>query len=108
MTTTSTALASPASLRANSAYLTVLTWAFTAFSSLRVVAYLPTLWAMVHSGDSSQHSLWTWFLFAGGNTTMAAWIFENNGRRACRAVVVNAFNAVMCLLILGTAVVLRL
>lgn len=108
MNATSSAFANSPPPRANSLYLTVLTWAFTAFGSLRVVAYLPTLWAILHSGDSSQHSLWTWFLFAGGNATMAAWIFEKNGGRACRAVVVNAFNAAMCLMILGTAAALRL
>ena len=107
MNTASTTLASPpASPRR--LYLALLSWAFTLFSTLRVVAYLPTLLAMVNSGDSNQHSLWTWFLFAGGNASMAAWIFENNGGKACRAVVVNTFNAVMCLLILGTAVVFRL
>lgn len=40
-------------------YLNVLTWLFTVFNSARVLAYLPTMWAIQVSGDSSQYSLWT-------------------------------------------------
>ncbi len=79
-------------------YLTALTWSFTLFNSVRALAYLPTLWAIHASGDSSQHSLWTWITWLGANTTMAAWLFEHNGRRCNRAVVVNTANAAMCLL----------
>lgn len=84
--------------RGRRTYLMVLTWAFTLFSSVRVLAYLPTLWAIQHSGDSSQHSLWTWFTWLGANATMAAWLYETNGCRISRAVTVNACNAAMCLL----------
>lgn len=77
-------------------YLAVLTWAFTLFSSLRAVSYLPTMWAIQASGDSSQHSLWTWGTWLGANLTMAAWLYENNGQRLGRAVVVNLGNATMC------------
>lgn len=80
-------------------YLAVLTWAFTIFSSLRVVAYLPTIWAIHASGDSSQHSLWTWLTWLGANATMAAWLHETNGQRVNRAVIVNACNASMCLVV---------
>jgi len=79
-------------------YMTVLTWSFTLFNSVRALAYLPTLWAIHSSGDSSQHSLWTWITWLGANTTMAAWLFEHNGGRCNRAVIVNAANAAMCLL----------
>ena len=41
-------------------YLAVLTWLFTLFNSVRVLAYLPTLLAVFNSSDSSQHSLLTW------------------------------------------------
>jgi hypothetical protein len=77
-------------------YLAVLTWAFTLCNSLRVIAYLPTMWAIHASGDSSQHSLWTWFTWLGANVTMAAWLYEQNGQRLSRAVVVNIGNATMC------------
>jgi hypothetical protein len=80
-------------------YLAVLTWAFTVFSSLRVVAYLPTIWAIHASGDSSQHSLWTWITWLGANATMAAWLHETNGQRVNRAVIVNTCNAAMCLVV---------
>jgi hypothetical protein len=78
-------------------YLVALTWAFTLFSSARVVAYLPTLWAIHQSGDTSQHSLLTWCAWLGSNATMAAWLHEQNGHVVNRAVGVNIANAGMCL-----------
>lgn len=78
------------------AYLTALTWTFTLFNSLRAIAYLPTIWAIHASGDSSQHSLWTWCTWLGANATMAAWLYEQNGQRWGRAVIVNSINAAMC------------
>lgn len=82
-------------------YVTVLGWAFTLFNSVRVAAYLPTVWAIFQSGDSSQHSLWTWCTWLGANLTMALWLRERNGGRFCRAAVVNLGNASMCCLTLG-------
>ncbi|MBK8528837.1 MAG: hypothetical protein IPL57_17725 [Rubrivivax sp.] len=79
-----------------STYLWLLTWAFTLFSSLRLVAYLPTLSAIHSTGDSSQHSLWTWCSWFGANLTMAAWLYERE-RRFDRAVFVSIGNASMCL-----------
>jgi len=78
-------------------YLLLLTWAFTIFNSIRVVAYLPTMWAIATSVNSSQHSLWTWLTWLGANVTMAAWLYEHNGRRMNRVVAVNIGNASMCL-----------
>jgi len=86
----------PGRITARVAYLRVLTWAFTLFNSVRMLAYLPTIWAIVESGDSSQHSLLTWCTWLGANATMAAWLYESNGQRFSRAVVVNAGNATMC------------
>jgi hypothetical protein len=77
-------------------YLAVLTWAFTLFNSVRMLSYLPTMWAIQASGDSSQHSLWTWCTWLGANVTMAAWLYEQNGQRLSRAVAVNLGNAAMC------------
>lgn len=82
---------------ARAAYLLGLAWAFTFFSSVRVISYLPTLWAIHTSGDSSQHSLITWLTWLGANATMALWLYENNGHRCDRVVTVNVGNAVMCL-----------
>ena len=79
-----------------STYLTVLTWAFTLFNSVRALSYLPTMWAIWDSGDSSQHSLWTWFVWVGANLTMAAWLYEQNGQRLSKAVIVNLGNTAMC------------
>lgn len=92
---------------ARRAYLVLLTWAFAAFGTLRVVAYLPTLWAIVQSGDSSQHSVLTWLLFACSNVTMALWLLEQGSGRVWRAVLVNVCNAAMCVLILLTIVAFR-
>lgn len=77
-------------------YLRVLTLAFTAFNGLRVVAYLPTMVTIVQSGQSDQHSLLTWVNWMGANATMAAWLYEHNGRRFDRTVLVNIGNATMC------------
>jgi hypothetical protein len=77
-------------------YLRLLTLAFTLFSSARVVSYLPTLWAICASGDSSQHSLWTWGTWLCSNLTMALWLYEQHDQRWTRAAVVNILNAAMC------------
>jgi hypothetical protein len=82
---------------ATSTYRAVLTALFTLFNSVRVLAYLPTLLAIFSSGDSSQHSLLTWTTWVGANATMAAWLYEHNGRRLNRAIAVNICNSLMCL-----------
>lgn len=88
-------------------YLLVLGWAFALFGTVRVLAYLPTVWAIVQSGDSSQHSLWTWFTWAGANATMAAWLYETQQQQISRAAVVSAVNAAMCVLTLLTILAFR-
>ncbi len=90
------------------AYIAVLTWAFTLFNSVRVIAYLPTIGAIHASGDSSQHSLWTWLTWLGANVTMCAWLYEHNGQRIDRAVIVNAGNACMCLITVAVIVAYRM
>lgn len=89
-------------------YLRVLTWVFTAFNSIRVLAYLPTVLAIQASRDSSQHSLWTWVIWAGANASMAAWLYEHNGQRLNRAIAVNIGNATMCVATVGLIVAYRL
>lgn len=83
-------------------------WAFTVFSTLRVLSYLPTLWAIHLSGDSSQHSLWTWSIWFGANLTMALWLLETQGHSARHAAAVSAFNAFMCLASFGLVAWYRL
>jgi hypothetical protein len=82
-------------------YLQLLTWCFTFFSTVRVLSYLPTLWAIHTSGQSEQHSLLTWCTWLGANLTMAGWLHEHNGQRANGAVLVNLANAAMCALTAG-------
>jgi hypothetical protein len=82
-------------------YVQALNVAFAVFSSTRLVSYLPNIWAIHSSGDSSQHSLWTWLTWMGSHAVMAAWLYENNGRRANKAMVVTVGNALMCLVTCG-------
>jgi hypothetical protein len=79
-------------------YLKLLNWCFAGFNSTRIVTYVPTMWAIHVSGDSSQHSMLTWLAWVGANSSMAAWLYEHNGRRFDKAVAVNVGNALMCLL----------
>ena len=81
---------------ARSRYLLLLSWAFALFSTLRLFAYLPTLGAILASGDSSQHSLWTWGTWLGANLTMAARLYEQSGRRPNWTAAANLGNAHMC------------
>jgi len=78
-------------------YLKTLTLSFTVFGSARVIAHLPTIWAILLTGDASQHSVWTWLTWVGANGTMAAALHEQNGQRIDRAIVVNLGNTAMCL-----------
>lgn len=94
--------------RGGGIYLWLLTWAFTVFNTVRVFSYLPTLWAIHRSGDSSQHSLATWFVWFGSNLTMALWLYEQNGRAFNRAIFMNLCNASMCLATLGLVLFYRL
>lgn len=89
-------------------YLAALGALFAVFNSVRVLAYLPTIWAVAASGDSSQHSVWTWLTFLGGNATMALWLWEQNQRRLTRAVLACAGNALMCLAIVAVIAWTRL
>lgn len=90
-----TAPAAP-SPRGGERYLTLLTWSFTFFNSVRVLAYGPTMATIWASGSSDQHSLLTWLTWLGANATMAAWLYEQNGRRMNPAITVNVCNAVLC------------
>ncbi len=88
-------------------YLQALQLAFALFNTTRVLCYLPTIWAIWQSGDSSQHSLWTWGTWFGANLTMAAWLYEDKGRQWTRAAVVSLGNAGMCAATLALIVGVR-
>jgi len=89
-------------------YLAALGWTFTLFSTARVFAYLPTLWVIHAQADSSQHSVVTWLTWLGANLTMAAWLYEEGGRRWSRPVLVNGCNATMCGMVVATILIYRL
>jgi hypothetical protein len=78
------------------AYLRFLLMAFTLFNSIRLLTYLPTIVAIHANGDSSQYSLWTWTMWIGANLSMAAWLYETNGRKFDAVVGMSLGNAVMC------------
>jgi len=88
--------AGPGGATGRERYLTLLTWAFTLFNSVRVFAYVPTMISICQSGSSDQHSLLTWLTWLGANATMAAWLYEQQGQRVNRAILVNIGNAAMC------------
>lgn len=94
--TTTTLASTGAPHTGTGVYQQLLTGLFTLFNTVRVLAYLPTLWAIFTSGDSSQHSLLTWLTWVGANATMAAWLYEHNGRRLNKAIAINLCNAAMC------------
>jgi hypothetical protein len=70
--------------------------AFALFNLLRVISYLPTFWAIHASGDSSQHSLWTWLTWCGSNLLTGLWHLECHQRRLDCTAVVLFVNAAMC------------
>lgn len=88
-------------------YVAALTWAFTALSCARLFSYLPTMLAIQASGDSHQHSLWTWGTWFGANITMAAWLHEQAGQRSSSAMWVHCANALMCAATMALIVVHR-
>jgi hypothetical protein len=92
--------------RAN--YLATLGALFALFNSARVLAYLPTIWAVAASGNSSQHSVWTCLTFLGANATMAACLWEQNQRQPNGAVLASAGNAFMCMVIVAVVAWTRL
>lgn len=71
--------------------------AFVLTNGARLLAYLPTLWAIHASGSSSQHSLWTWGIWLASNATMAWWLYDRQGGRTHRAALVSVGNSLMCL-----------
>ena len=80
--------------------------AFSLFSSLRIVAYLPMLWAIAMSSDSSQHSLLTWLLWLGSNLSTALWLHDR-GTGVRGAVLVSLSNTVMCAVAVTLILALR-
>jgi hypothetical protein len=89
-------------------YLRVLIWSFTLCNTARVISYVPTMFAIQVNWDSSQHSLWTWCTWLGANITMAAWLYEKEGRRLTAATLVSIGNAAMCAATLTLIVSVRL
>jgi hypothetical protein len=79
-----------------SAYGQCLLGAFALLNALRIVSYLPTFWAIQASGDSSQHSLWTWSVWAASNLVTGLWHLECRGRAWDITALVLMVNAALC------------
>lgn len=89
-------------------YRAMLDHLFAGFNLARLLAYLPTIGAVLANGNSNQHSLWTWLTFLGSNATMAVWLWEHNGRSVNRAIVTSACNSLMCAAIVAAILWTRL
>ncbi|WP_280151621.1 hypothetical protein [Piscinibacter sp. XHJ-5] len=100
--------ATPTASRQPSPYVRLLAWSFAIFNAVRVLTYLPTIWAIHESARSDQHSLLTWISWTGANLTMALWLHEQSQRRLNRVTAVNFGNAAMCLLTCGVIVWYRI
>jgi hypothetical protein len=87
-----------------SLYVKVLVWAFGIFSFARVLAYLPTIFAICQAGDSGQHSLLTWATWFGAHLTMAGVLYEKSGGRFDSTIAVTLGNAALCLLTVSVIV----
>lgn len=99
--------AAPRTRSGRVAYLVVLAWAFTFFAAVRLLTYLPTIWAIHEQAASDQHSLLTWLAWSGANLTMGLWLYEQADRRLERAAFVNFGNALMCLTTVAVIVAYR-
>ena len=88
-------------------YRHLLTWTTNLFGSLRVFTYVPTILTLWASADSSQYSLLTWGAWVMANASLTASIYEQNGRKFDNLVLVNACNALMCLVTAGVIAYLR-
>jgi hypothetical protein len=78
-------------------YLAALDWSFAVFSTMRLLSYMPTMWVIYRSGNSSQHALLTWLVWTAANSVMAASLYERSHRHWNKLIIVTAANAVQCL-----------
>jgi len=100
--------AASAAVDAHERYVRALGWLFVAFNFARVLTYLPSIWLVHASGDSSQHSAVTWMTWVGANLTMLAWLYEQNGRRIDRSVLATGVNTAMCISMLAVILWVRI
>ena len=88
-------------------YRRTLRWVSSLFGSLRVFTYVPTILTLIASANSSQYSLLTWGAWVMANASMTASIYEQNGRKLDHLVLVNACNALMCLVTMAVICLYR-
>jgi hypothetical protein len=77
--------------------------AFSFFSLLRLVSYLPQIWCVAHDGNGATAiSYSTWAIWIGANASTAAYALVNLGD--VWLATVNAVNTLCCTVVLGLAV----
>lgn len=89
------------------AYQNILKWVTNLFGSIRVFTYVPTILTLLAASDSSSYSLLTWGAWVLANGSMTLSIYEANGRKMDHLVLVNACNALMCLVTMAVILYLR-
>jgi hypothetical protein len=81
-------------LSTSSFYATVLSWAFVATNSMRVVAYLSAIKKLLRAeGTADSQSQLTWLLWSAFNLTRALHLFESNHRRINEMILITGGNA---------------
>jgi hypothetical protein len=81
----------------SSFYATVLSWAFLATNSVRVLAYLPTIKKLLRAEATADcQSQITWLLWSSSNLTLALHLFESNQRQVNEMILIAGGNALMC------------
>jgi hypothetical protein len=81
----------------SSFYATLLSWAFLATNSIRILAYLPTIKKLLRAEATADcQSQLTWLLWAASNVTLALHLFETNHRQINEMILITGGNALMC------------
>lgn len=81
----------------SSFYATLLSWAFLATNSMRILAYLPTIKKLLRSEATADcQSQLTWLLWSASNVTLALHLFESNHRQLNEMILIASGNALMC------------
>jgi hypothetical protein len=78
-------------------YASILSWAFLATNSMRVIAYLPTIRKLLHPQTTADgQSQLSWLLWAASNVTLSLHSFETNNRQLNEVILIAGANALMC------------
>ena len=85
-------------------YIAALNRFATLTGGIRALTYVPTIFTLMASANSNQHSLWTWFSWILASGTMSLLLYERNDRKVDSVILIQLTNTFMC--VVTTAVVL--